>query len=77
MFSCEFCEIFKNNFFTKHLRATCSALGKPDLLLKTFAFEFDIVEKIIFSVEDFFSNVSKFMSTHYSPVFLTYTLWKH
>ena len=24
MFSCEFCEIFKNNFFTEHLRATAS-----------------------------------------------------
>ena len=24
MFSCEFCEIFKNNFFIEHLRATVS-----------------------------------------------------
>ena len=24
VFSCEFCEIFKNNFFTKHLLATVS-----------------------------------------------------
>ena len=24
VFSCEFCEIFKNTFFTKHLRATAS-----------------------------------------------------
>ena len=24
MFSCEFCEIFKNNFFTEHLWATAS-----------------------------------------------------
>ena len=24
MFSCEFCEIFQNNFFTEHLRATAS-----------------------------------------------------
>ena len=26
--SCEFCEIFKNTFFTEHLRATASAAGK-------------------------------------------------
>ena len=24
MFSCEFCEIFKNTFFTEHLRVTAS-----------------------------------------------------
>ena len=24
VFSCEFCEIFKNNFLTEHLRATAS-----------------------------------------------------
>ena len=27
MFSCEFCEIFKNTCFTEHLRATASARG--------------------------------------------------
>ena len=26
MFSCEFCEIFRNNFFTEHLLATASEL---------------------------------------------------
>ena len=26
MFSCEFCETFKNTFFTEHLRATASAI---------------------------------------------------
>ena len=26
VFSCEFCKIFKNTFFTKHLRAALSAL---------------------------------------------------
>ena len=25
VFSCEFCEIFKNTFFTEHLRMTASA----------------------------------------------------
>ena len=27
MFSCEFCEISKNNFLTKHLRTTASGKG--------------------------------------------------
>ena len=31
VFSCEFCEIFKNTCFTKHLRATASGLVKPCL----------------------------------------------
>ena len=26
VFSCEFCEIFKNTFFTEHLRATVSGI---------------------------------------------------
>ena len=28
VFSCKFCEIYKNIFFTKHLQATASKLGK-------------------------------------------------
>ena len=31
VFSCEFCEIFTNIFFTEHLRATASELVKPCL----------------------------------------------
>ena len=31
VFSCKFCEIFKNNFFTKNLQATASGLVKPFL----------------------------------------------
>ena len=31
MFSSEICEIFKNTFFTEHLRATASGLVKPRL----------------------------------------------
>ena len=31
MFSCEFCEIFKNTFFIEHLWATASGLLKPCL----------------------------------------------
>ena len=27
VFSCDFCEIFKNTFFIEHLRATASELG--------------------------------------------------
>ena len=27
MFSCEFCEISKNTFFTEHLRTTASEMG--------------------------------------------------
>ena len=27
MFSCEFCEIFKNTFFTENLQATTSGIG--------------------------------------------------
>ena len=32
MFSCEFCEIFKNTFFTEHLQTTASV--QPPLLQK-------------------------------------------
>ena len=31
MFSCKFCEIFKNTFFTEHLRATNSEHSKTKL----------------------------------------------
>ena len=37
MFSCEFCEIFKNTFFTEHLRATAS--GTWDKLSKALFLE--------------------------------------
>ena len=30
MFSCEFCEIFKNTFFTEHLRTTASEKTEAD-----------------------------------------------
>ena len=36
-FSCEFCEIFKNNFFTEHLRATAS------MTLKYFSCSFNFL----------------------------------
>ena len=29
---CEFCEIFKNTFFTEHLRTTASVIGKKDFI---------------------------------------------
>ena len=31
VFSCEFCEIFKNTFFIEHLRVTASGLVRPCL----------------------------------------------
>ena len=31
MFFCEFCEIFKNNFFTEHLRTTASEFPSDEL----------------------------------------------
>ena len=31
VFSCEFCEIFKNTFFTEHLRTTASTSNKDSL----------------------------------------------
>ena len=31
VFSCEFCEIFKNTFFTEHLRTTASICSKVKL----------------------------------------------
>ena len=51
MFSCKFCKIFKNTFFTKHLRATASdnvylitlsAFSSPTILLSTI--EFPIID---------------------------------
>ena len=33
MFSCEFCEIFKNNFFTEHLWTTASVIWNIQELL--------------------------------------------
>ena len=35
VFSCEFCEIFKNTFFTEHLWTTAS-LAKPEVLCSGF-----------------------------------------
>ena len=35
VFSCEFCEIFKNTFFTEHLQTTASN-GRPNLLVTRF-----------------------------------------
>ena len=35
-FSCEFCEIFKNSFFTEHLRATASGHKKGILVWNEF-----------------------------------------
>ena len=29
---CEFCDIFKNTFFTEHLRTTASVIGKKDFI---------------------------------------------
>ena len=51
VFSCKFCKIFKNTFFTKHLRATASdnvylitlsAFSSPTILLSTI--EFPIID---------------------------------
>ena len=43
MFSCEFCEIFKNTFFTEHLRATASEASLVFWLLIFFVFNFSEV----------------------------------
>ena len=34
VFSCEFCEIFKNTFFTEHLRTTASVNAKVTIIQK-------------------------------------------
>ena len=34
MFSCEFCEIFKNTFFTEHLRRSASDFHTKDSIVK-------------------------------------------
>ena len=34
MFSCEFCEIFKNTFFTEHFWATASYVPPPPKTLE-------------------------------------------
>ena len=47
VFSCEFCEIFKNTFFTGHLRTTVSA---SEVFEKEYLF-------VLFDVEPFFTNV--------------------
>ena len=39
MFSCEFCEISKNTFFTEHLRVTAS-VGRPNF--------FVVLEEIVY-----------------------------
>ena len=40
MFSCEFCEISKNTFFTEHLRATDSGVSKNDRKFKQLLKQF-------------------------------------
>ena len=56
MISCEFCEIFKNTFFTEHLRATAS-----EVLGKTI-FRESVVNKIVKTLMQslFFYRENKF-----------------
>ena len=58
VFSCEFCEIFNNTFFTKHLRTTAS--GNQLFISQSFL---GIIYKVYFITLTFFKivqlNVSK------------------
>ena len=36
VFSCDFCEIFKNNFYTEHFWATASELRHPLMIVTLF-----------------------------------------
>ena len=42
VFSCEFCEIFKNTFFIEHLRAITSVLCKLDKYTRDFSPQLDL-----------------------------------
>ena len=50
MFSCEFCEIFKNTLFTEHLRATTSDLQLRD---KTFSIHHKNIQSFTFEIYKF------------------------
>ena len=53
MFSCEFCEIFKNNFFIEHLRATVSQelfLFFPAPLGTHYNLQLNIIQQYYFMV---------------------------
>ena len=67
VFSCEFCEISKNTFFTEHLRATASALYhnslKETCQEKTKNFRYPIM---YFLPED--QDNFRFFVTNHSPV---------
>ena len=47
VFSCEFCEISKNTFFTEHVRTTASLLGKQGKILFYFTSKALLVLQII------------------------------
>ena len=67
MFSCEFCEIFNNTFFTEHFRTTASAFHATVLLyplkissrkkwVNGLNDEIFTTQKMKFSTKDFFSK---------------------
>ena len=63
---CEFCEIFKNICFLEHLQR----LGSEDITIVFLKWIFALISTLIF----FFTH---YRLTHYNPVLLFYTPWKH
>ena len=73
MFTCEFCEIFKNTFFTEHLRATASV---TIYLLKA---EKIITSAIFNSVNNLRSHLSQvvgLVNSCYSQYEVLLFLWR-
>ena len=54
--SCEFCEMFKNNFFTEHLRVTASVSGPVENESSLIITIFLVVIAIAVFVEDIFGG---------------------
>ena len=50
VFSCEFCKIFKNSFFTENLRVTASNFSISMLLLEPELLKYLFFDKTIFSL---------------------------
>ena len=59
MFSCEFCEISKNTFFTEHIRTTASGMGKRKrIVLKKAAYETCETMKLVLTLRGFSKGIN-------------------
>ena len=77
VFSCRFCEMFKNTFFTEHLRMILlSICGKVDHDLFLFFIYLFIYFHVTFKCLENPRSTSKFRQKYFNIDFLRYHLWQ-